>query len=141
MQPAQQAQVVDKEIDGMDVDQVVAADGPQCGGRDRVAARTPVAHAAYRETGFERLRWGHGAGGKKQAQGGYLHRVAAALQGNAQALDHALHATLTRKKLSRNLQDLHREYTSGRSAGRRAIQSRKRRRRRRGSNQMAAKIA
>ena len=53
MQPTQQAQVVDEEIDGMDVDQVVAADRLQCSRRDRVAARTPVAHAAHRDAGFD----------------------------------------------------------------------------------------
>ena len=83
----------------------------------------------------------HGTGRKKQAKGGHLHGVPVVLQRHAQAFDDALHAPLGRKKLPGELKDSHSECTSERSAGRRAIQSRKRRRRRRGSNQMARKIA
>ena len=141
MQQTQQAQIIDKEIDGMDVHQVVAADRPQHSQRHRIAARTPVPHTAHREPGFDRFHRGDGTGRKKQAKRRHLHRVSVLLQRNAQAFHHALHAALGGKKLPGELQDLHSECTSARSAGRRAIQSRKRRRRRRGSNQMARNIA
>ncbi len=100
-----------------------------------------MAHAAHLEPGFDRFRRRDGTGRKEQAKRRHLHRVPVALQGNAQAFDDALHASLGRKKLPGELKDPHSECTSERSAGRRAIQSRKRRRRRRGNNQMARNIA
>ena len=83
MHSAQQAQVIDKEIDGMDVDQVVTADGPQCGRRHRIAAGTPVTHAAHRNPGFEGLRRRDSTALKEQTQGCHLDRVPAVLQGDA----------------------------------------------------------
>ena len=141
MHPAQQAQVIDKEIDGMDVDQVITADGPQCGRRHRVAAGTPVTHTTNRNAGFQGLLRRHGTARKEQTQSGHLDHVPTVLQGDAQTFDDTLHPPPGRKKLPCELQNPHNECTRAYSAGRRAIQSRKRRRRRRGSSQMARKMA
>ena len=125
----------------MNVHQVVAADRAERGQRYRVAARAPVPHPSHHQPAFDRLRRRHRTGRKNQAKGGHLDRVPALLQGNAQPFDHALYAALGRQKLPGELKDSHRDCTSERNAGRRAIQSRKRRRRRRGSNHMARKMA